>query len=110
MKIEFNLLERKKIENFKNGLGSLCLKKFEDDSVKIMQSVLTEGSTIGEHIHTEDSEIIYVLSGEGVAVCNGEMEQLKEGIVHYCPKNSIHKIINSAKSDLVMYAIVIKNL
>jgi len=110
MKIEFDLLENKKIVNFKNGLGELYLKKVEDNTVKIMQSVLTEGSSIGEHIHTDDSEIIYILSGEGIAICNGETEQLKKGAVHYCPKNSWHKIINSAKSDLVMYAIVIKNL
>lgn len=110
MQIDFDLLENKKIINFKNGLGELCLKKFEDHSVKIMQSVLAEGSSIGEHFHTDDCEIIYVLSGEGIATCNGETEQLKKGVVHYCSKNSWHKIINSAKSDLVMYAIVIKHL
>lgn len=110
MKIDFEVLNKNKIEKFRNGLGELYLKKFEDNSVKIMQSVLTEGSTIGEHIHTNDSEIIYVLSGEGCAESNGEKEYLTKGVVHYCPKNCSHTIKNTAKEDLVMYAIVIKNL
>lgn len=110
MKIDFEIFKKVKIENFKGGDGELFLKKFEDESVKIMQSVLTEGSTIGEHTHTEDSEIIYVLSGEGVALCDGKKELLSKGVVHYCPKNSTHTIKNACKTDLVMYAIVIKNL
>jgi quercetin dioxygenase-like cupin family protein len=110
MKIDFELLEKVKIEKFKGGDGELYLKKFEDQSAKIMQSFLTAGSTIGEHTHTEDSEIIYVLSGEGCAECDGKKELLSKGAVHYCPKNSTHTIKNTGNADLVMYAIVIKNL
>lgn len=110
MKIDFEILEKTKLSKFKNGLGELYLKKFEDQSVKIMQSFLTKGSTIGEHVHTEDSEILYILSGEGYAECDGIKEQLNKGVVHYCPKNSSHFIVNTGNDDLIMYAIVIKNL
>lgn len=110
MKLDFDFLDKIKIENFKGGIGELYLKKFEDQFVKIMQSVLTVGSTIGAHTHTEDSEIIYVLSGEGLAECDGREELLSKGKVHYCPKNSTHTIKNTGDADLVMYAIVIKKL
>ena len=110
MKIDFNNLEVKEIKEFKGGLGELFLKKFEDDTCKIMRSTLTVGSTIGLHIHENDCEILYILSGTGYALCDGESEELSEGIVHYCPKNSEHSIVNTGTNDLIMYAIVLKNL
>lgn len=110
MKIDFNKLEKKEIKEFKGGLGELFLKKFEDNSVKIMNSCLTEGSSIGQHTHTEDNEIIYILSGEGYSICDGEKEELKKGVVHYCPKGSTHTIVNISNEDLIMYAIVVKYL
>ena len=110
MKIDFNNLEIKEIKEFKGGVGELFLKKFEDDTYKIMRSTLTVGSTIGSHIHEDDCEILYILSGTGYALCDGEREELSEGVVHYCPRKSSHTVINTGENDLEMYAIVLKNL
>lgn len=108
MKIEIENLEKKEIKEFKGGLGELFLRKFEDDACKIMRSTLTVGSTIGLHKHEDDSEILYILSGKGYAVCDGKREELSKGIVHYCPKNSEHKVINTGDTNLEMFAVVIK--
>lgn len=110
MIIQFNDLESKEIKEFKGGLGELLLRKFEDGTCKIMRSTLTKGSTIGLHKHEEDSEILYILSGEGYAITDGKKENLSEGVVHYCPKGSEHTVINTGKGALEMFAIVIKNL
>ncbi len=110
MKIDFKKQEKICIKEFKGGLGELFLKKFEDDSVKIMNSFLSKGSTIGLHTHTCDNEIIYVISGTGYVVCDGVREELKPKTVHYCPKNSEHTIVNDGDEELQMYAIVVKNL
>ena len=108
MKIDFNNLDIKEIKEFKGGLGELLLKKFEDESCKIMRSTLTKGSTIGLHKHEDDCEILYILSGKGYAVCDGKREDLSKGIVHYCPKDYEHTVINTGDTNLEMYAIVIK--
>ena len=108
MIIRFNELGSKEIKEFKGGLGELLLKKFEDETCKIMRSTLTEGSTIGLHKHEEDSEILYILSGMGYAITDGKKEDLFKGIVHYCPKGSEHTIVNTGKDMLEMFAVVIK--
>ena len=110
MIIQFNDLESKEIKEFKGGLGELLLRKFEDGTCKIMRSTLTKSSTIGLHKHEEDSEILYMLSGEGYAICNGKREELSKGIIHYCPKGSEHTVINTGDTNLEMFAIVIKGL
>ena len=108
MRIDFEESEKKEIKEFKGGLGELFLRKFEDETCKIMRSTLTVGSTIGLHRHEGDCEIIYILSGSGYALCDGKREELSKGIVHYCPKNSEHTVINTGDTNLEMYAIVIK--
>ena len=50
----------------------------------------------------------YILSGEGKAVCDGVEEELKPGVMHICPKDSEHSIINTGDKDLVMLTIVVK--
>ena len=108
MKIEIENFEKKEIKEFKGGLGELLLRKFEDDTCKIMRSTLTKGSTIGLHKHTDDCEILYILSGKGYAICNGNREEFMKGIVHYCPKGGEHTAINTGEMDLEMYAVDIK--
>ena len=108
MKIDFEESEVKKIKEFKGGIGELLLRKFEDDTCRIMRSTLTPGSTIGLHRHEGDCEVIYVLSGTGVALCGGKKEKLVKGTVHYCPKGCEHTVINTGKKDLNLFAIVIK--
>ena len=108
MKIDFDKLEKKIIKEFKGGVGELLLRKFEDDTCKIMRSTLTKDSTIRLHKHEDDSEILYILSGKGYAICDGKREELSKGVVHYCPKDSEHTVINTGDTNLEMYAIVIK--
>ena len=109
MKIEFDEMKETLIPEFKGGTGELFLKKHEEDKVKIMRSRLAAGSSIGMHKHTDDCEIIYIVSGEAEAFCNGKREALAKGVVHYCPNGSEHSIVNTGKTDLEMFAVVIKS-
>ena len=108
MKIEFEEMAETLIPEFKGGTGELFLKKHEEDKVKIMRSRLTTGSFIGRHKHTDDCEIIYIVSGEAEAFCDGKKETLFKGAAHYCPSGSEHSIVNTGKTDLEMFAVVIK--
>ena len=50
----------------------------------------------------------YILSGTGVATCDGVEEELVPGVMHICPQRSTHSIANTGEDDLVMLTIVVK--
>ena len=64
------------------------------------------GSSIGLHTHEGNSEMIYILSGTGKVLCDGEYEPLAAGDCHYCPMGHSHAMFNDGDEDLVYFAIV----
>ena len=106
MKVEFSQLEETVIPNFMRGEGSVRAKMRVDGNGKIMRGVLEPGSSIGLHTHETSSEIIYILSGTGKALCDGVYEDLSAGKCHYCPKGHTHSLINDGGEDLVFFAVV----
>ena len=69
MKIDFRLLDETVLPKFKGGEKQLLQKMFTDERNRIMKAKLEPGASIGLHTHDTSSEIIYVLSGKGKAVC-----------------------------------------
>jgi len=53
-----------------------------------------------EHIHENEEEIIYILSGEGEIYFDGKPEPVKPGSCVFIPGNVVHSINNT--SDEVM--------
>ena len=106
MKIVFNEVESKKFENFKGGEKHLETKMIFDENNKIMKATLIPGASIGLHTHETSSEIIYIISGHGVCICNGEKEELYEGDCHYCKKGEEHTLRNESDVDLIFFAVV----
>jgi len=91
---------------FKGGNGELVTRNFVDGQNKIMMSHLKPGANIGYHAHEQNSEIIYILSGEGHFEYDGEIERVKAGDVHYCPMGHSHAFYNDGDADLSYFAIV----
>lgn len=106
MKIQFDSIEPTVLPNFYNGDGSLVARLCFDGKNKILLGTLARGSSIGYHIHETSSEIIFVLSGEGIVNDNGEEMTLRAGECHYCPQGHGHALKNQGKADLVFYAVV----
>lgn len=106
MKIVFNQIEPKKLDNFKGGEKYLETRMFTDENNKIMKATLIPGASIGLHTHETSSEIIYILSGHGVCICEGAKEELKEGDCHYCKKGAEHTLRNESDVNLVFFAVV----
>lgn len=104
--IDFNKLEETVIHNFHGGNGDTVAKMFVDDKNKIMKGLLKAGSSIVLHTHETSSEIIFVLSGTGKQIIDGQEEILKAGDCHYCKKGQSHTFINIGNEDLVFYAVV----
>lgn len=106
MNIKFNNILETEIKNFKGGEKSIFSKMITDEYNKIMMNRLIPGSSIGEHVHETNSEIIFILEGTGLIICDGQEEQVATGDCHYCPKGSKHTFINNSEKDIVFFAVV----
>lgn len=108
MLIDFSPLPEVTIPHLNGGEGAVSAKMVMEPEMKLMVSRLPAGASIGVHTHADGSEIDYVLSGTGLARCNGDDEPLSPGLCHYCPKGSCHEIINAGSQDLILLTIVPK--
>ena len=61
MIIDFGNITPAYSEHFKGGDGTAVIRKFEDESNKIMLFRLPAGTSVGVHRHEGNSEIIYIL-------------------------------------------------
>ena len=106
MRLDFNAMAEAAISNLNHGRGTVRAKMFMDQNNKIMISVLPPGTSIGTHRHETSSEMNYVISGRGRAVCDTAEEDLHPGVCHYCPKGASHGIMNTGEEDLVLFTVV----
>lgn len=107
MKFEFDRMPDTVIPRFKGGEGQISAKMYTDSNNKILLGTLAPGCTVGLHIHDTSSEIIYILSGTGKVLYDGEYEPLVPGDCHYCPQGHEHSLINDNETgDLVFFAVV----
>lgn len=106
MLIHFNEIPETVLENFKGGQGIFAPKIFDDGMCKIMRCRLTPHSHLGLHTHEGNSEMLYVLSGHGKVLYDGQYLPLQPGDCHYCPMGHEHSLINDSDEDLVVLAIV----
>ena len=106
MQVDFSKIEVKALKNFKGGEGELRAQRYVDDLNKIMHAILPSGSSIGEHVHEDSSEIIYIMSGHGSVIDDGVRKPLEAGMCHYCPKGHSHSVINDSDGELEVFAVV----
>ena len=59
----------------------------------------------GSHVHFGEEQILYVISGEGIHVVNGEKENISEGMLLHCPPYSEHEVINTGTGNLIFLII-----
>lgn len=106
MLIDFNAKDEKIIEGMNGGTGKVAAKMFMNSSGKVIVSRLEPGASIGLHTQATSNDINFVVSGRGLAYCDGSEEVLHAGVCHYCPKGSSHEIINTGSEDLILYTVV----
>ena len=104
--IRFTESDFKEIPNFKGGNGVFRAAIVADDKNKILKGILPPLASIGLHTHDTSSEIIFILSGSGITVCDGNEEKVSSGDCLYCKKGSSHTLRNDGHEDLVFYAVV----
>ncbi|MFA0815730.1 MAG: cupin domain-containing protein [Anaerofustis sp.] len=106
MNIKFDQTEETILPNFRGGEKEFSVRTFQDSANKILYGKLIPGASIGLHAHETNSEIIYILSGAGKMLTDGEWETLSVGICNYCPKGHAHSMVNDGDEDLVFFAVV----
>ncbi|MCM1450905.1 MAG: cupin domain-containing protein [Clostridium sp.] len=106
MKIDYNSMAEQPLERFKGGDGVMMSKMICHGMDKIMRNRLPAGASIGLHKHEDSSEAIFMISGHGMAICDGAEERLAPGQCTFCPKGSEHTLINTGDEDLCFYAFV----
>lgn len=106
MRIRFDQMEENVIPRMRGGEGSVAARMYTDQNNKIMRGRLSPGGSIGLHTHDTSSEIIYILSGTGKVLCDGEYEPLSAGDCHYCPQGYAHSLINDSQGELCFLALV----
>ncbi|MBR1482326.1 MAG: cupin domain-containing protein [Ruminococcus sp.] len=98
-----------KLPHFKGGEKYLLAKMHEDSQNRFLHGTLVPGATIGEHCHEQDSEIIYILEGEGVVLFDGKLTPVCAGQCHYCPNGHTHSLMNHSDKNLVFFAVIPKS-
>ena len=107
MIIDFNKIAEAQIDGFKGGEGLLFTRNYVDDGrIRIMRSRLAPGARSGEHLHGENSEVIYILRGTMTFHTDGNTEECPAGCAHYCPMGHKHWFQNNTQEDVEYLAIV----
>ncbi len=106
MILDFGKMEITRLEHFRGGEKSVQAQMHVDELNRIMRGTLEPGASIGLHTHESNSEIIYILEGDGVVLYDGAYEDIHAGQCHYCPKGHAHSLMNRSQTDLVFFAVV----
>lgn len=106
MKIEYDINELERFDHFKGGKKYIEAKMSFDGLNRILFAKLPVGATIGEHKHETNSEIVYIVDGQGTFIYDGKEETVKKGDIHYCPKGHKHTLINDSDDTLTIFAVV----
>lgn len=106
MIIDYSKEEYKEFPNFKGGVNSIYAKMFFDGQVRILRAFIPAGSSIGYHLHEENAEIMYILSGSGVVTEDGVERRVCAGECTYCEKGHSHGLVNDGSEDLHFFAVV----
>lgn len=102
-------LEKVEIEGFKGGKGKIIIEKAKEvmENCKMYARItILPNSSIGMHVHEEDEEMVYVISGRGLAYINDGYIDITSGTLHYAKKGNKHSIENNGVENLVILAVI----
>ena len=68
---------------------------------------LQPGNSIGFHVHENDEELFYILSGCGTYSDNGTIVKLYPGDVAICPTGTGHSMANEGDEVLEFVALIL---
>ncbi len=102
-------------ENPAGGIGTMMAQTLftpaETGGKTGMFAVVTldPGSIVGEHLHTGEAEVYYILSGQGVIIEDGKRFPISAGDAELCLSGHSHGLENTSPAPIVFLAMVLKN-
>ncbi len=73
------------------------------------EMTLEKGCSIGRHEHTNETEVYYVIEGEGIINDNGTERPFRKGDCNVCGEGAFHAVSNEKDEPLKIVAVIIKN-
>ena len=67
--------------------------------------VVFPGTTIGEHLHSDDEEVYFIISGTGIVTVDGEECIVGPGSAVLPLSGSVHGIRNEGTEDLRIFVV-----
>lgn len=100
-------------ENMRGGSGQVDIMHIVDAENLPAKSrlfslvTLEKGCGIGAHPHTGETEVYYVLEGEGIIDDNGEKKPFAKGDCNVCGGGATHAVTNEKDEPLKFIAVII---
>ena len=105
-------LKKIEVKNAQGGLNSifadLILEGDEFNKAGRLFNFVTfpPNSSIGYHVHENESETYVILKGHGIYNDNGTEVEVKAGDVTVCPPGEGHGLYNNSDEDIVIVALI----
>lgn len=71
---------------------------------------LQPGESIGEHPHTVNGEVYFILSGSAMVKEDGREVELHAGDAEFCADGHTHSIRNHTQEPMSFLALIVRNL
>ncbi len=101
-------------EHMRDGNGTVELTSLIDSNEELngkgrlfSRITLKSGCSIGFHVHENDSELFYILSGSAEYNDNGEIKTVTAGDVTICPAGTGHGIENRSEETVEFIAVIL---
>ena len=113
MIIKANEMEKKQRVRLKDGFGTTDFLHIVPDELRPKKSrlfavmSLEKGCSVGRHDHTGETEIYYVLQGEGLINDNGIIRPFLTGDCNVCGNGDFHSVSNENDETLKILAVII---
>ena len=108
MIVSFDRVPEQLVSGFKGGDGVVSVRAYDDDMGRILQLTVPVGGSIGPHTHTDNCEVMCIVSGTGLCHDDGTEVTLTPGMWHYCPQGHSHSVRNTGTEPLVIRAVLPK--
>lgn len=72
---------------------------------QIVAMSIPVGEDIGEEVHAENDQILFIVDGKGETVLNGERKSFDDNDVIFVPAGTTHNIINTDDDPLQLFTV-----
>ena len=107
MYLDFNVMPNQSLSKETDESGLVAYMTLKDEKGKTVFTRIKPHGEIKMHKMDDRESITYIVSGEGICICNGKTEHLFSGYFHICKQSSEHSFINTGDRDLVMLSAVV---